>query len=59
VLAAQNDARVLPLADVLASMAASGILTANAAHTLSACLTAEGFLQLLPGSTATDGSLLL
>jgi 16S rRNA (cytosine967-C5)-methyltransferase len=55
ILAATPDARIVPVENILASMAGAGILTPNGAQALGACLTAEGFLQLLPGSTATDG----
>ena len=55
VLAKTPHARILSLADLLASMAGEEALTGDGARALSACITVEGFLQLLPGSTGTDG----
>ena len=54
-LSATPDARILSPAETLASMAREGILTDSGAQNLSASITAEGFLQLMPGAASTDG----
>lgn len=55
VLAANPQARVVPLEPRLDAMLAATILTPDAAERLRGCITQDGALRLLPGVFQTDG----
>ncbi len=55
VLAENQNARQLSLADRIAALATAGILTSPAADRLHDSLTPDGALRLLPGALPTDG----
>ena len=55
VLAANQTARQISLQPRISALAETGILTTSAATQLSACLTPDGALRLLPGVLPTDG----
>lgn len=50
-----REARILPLASTLDTLRSRGVLTPSGAEGLQQCLTAEGFLRLIPGAFGTDG----
>jgi len=55
VIAASPNARVLSLEDSVGRLFRQGILTEAGATHLRRCITAEGYLRLLPGAVHTDG----
>ena len=55
VLQRNANTRVIPLRARLDQMRTAGILTAQGAVRLQACLTPEGYLRLFPGALGTDG----
>ncbi|HVZ84937.1 MAG TPA: transcription antitermination factor NusB [Terracidiphilus sp.] len=54
-LAASPGLRLVPPAQRLEAMRHEDILTAHGTDQLRACITAEGYLRLLPGALGTDG----
>ena len=54
-LAGTPNARPISLEPRIDALLAEGILTASGGERLRACLTAEGYLRLLPGVFRTDG----
>jgi 16S rRNA (cytosine967-C5)-methyltransferase len=55
VLAANTNARIIPLEAKIEALLGADILTNQGAERLLACLTPEGALRLLPGAFRTDG----
>jgi 16S rRNA (cytosine967-C5)-methyltransferase len=55
VLAANTNARIVPLEARINSLLGAGILTENGAERLRTHITPEGALRLLPGALNTDG----
>ncbi|HEU5351126.1 MAG TPA: transcription antitermination factor NusB [Terracidiphilus sp.] len=55
VLAERADAKAVPLAERIEELRGEGIVTAEGARQLAACITPEGWLRLLPGVLGTDG----
>jgi 16S rRNA (cytosine967-C5)-methyltransferase len=55
VLGACEEARVVSMVERLEQMEREGVLVAGALERLKECVTAEGFLRLMPGAFGTDG----
>ncbi|HEU5457939.1 MAG TPA: transcription antitermination factor NusB [Terracidiphilus sp.] len=55
VLAERTDVTSVSLAMRVEELREEGVVTANGAQQLAACVTPEGFLRLLPGVSGTDG----
>ena len=55
VVAQSENVRVIPMGSTLDALSDRGVLTADGAERLRECLTAEGFVRLLPGALGTDG----
>lgn len=55
VIREMGDAQIVPLAPMLETLRARGILMDNSGEKLQNCLTQKGFLQLIPGAFGTDG----
>jgi 16S rRNA (cytosine967-C5)-methyltransferase len=49
------DLRVVPMQERIAEMKDEGVLVAEGAQRLAACVTPEGYLRLFPGVYGTDG----
>lgn len=55
ILKTHREVRRISMGDRVAAMAAEGVFAEHAAERLASCVTAEGYLRLLPGVFGTDG----
>ena len=55
ILETHPEVRRISMSDRVAAIAAEGVLAEHAAERLGSCVTAEGYLRLLPGVFGTDG----